>query len=557
MVEVLTLSFLNLTPGCSPCENSTLAASSARREGQARVFFRLFFAVSFRTFAQRMASSGNPRSSCSPSIGALFGPRTARQGVIGQRKANIGRVCVKRKPFWGLARLGVDVFAKRGRRDDGAARGAEAAKPFGLLRRRELADCERGARNAKLVSGVHGLGGTARMAKRFSRREMFDLVWSMPMRTLAAKVGLSDVGLKKAVVSAGLPVPPQSHWNRVLAGGPTALKPELPPRGFGASDEIRIGGDRWFAGDQQSERDEPPLEPVFDEPMDSVRRRAERAVGRVSAPRDLSASSHPAIRRILADEEKLKAKAKEAPYAAFFYRTRFDSPIDQRRLRLLNSIALGVSKAGISVRLARLEDATLEVRSSGAVSLSLIAKKMIVGGERAERDTRISIAMGSEPDRLRVGDAGRWDDLEARKLETIVSDIAVEIVVRVEEQYRDAQFRHHKWLLARRAEEVEAARKAKIEAERRERERLKKLERERIEQLLADADQLRRAQAIRAYVAEVERLPNAVESGENFEQWRAWALSQADRIDPVKNGSLWRSIEDRTQASRKTASEPE
>jgi hypothetical protein len=59
------------------------------------------------------------------------------------------------------------------------------------------------------------------MGKSFTRGEMLDLVWSVPMRTLAAKVGLSDVGLKKAILGAGLPVPPKGHWNRVLAGRPT------------------------------------------------------------------------------------------------------------------------------------------------------------------------------------------------------------------------------------------------------------------------------------------------------------------------------------------------
>jgi hypothetical protein len=47
-------------------------------------------------------------------------------------------------------------------------------------------------------------------------------------------------------------------------------------------------------------------------------------------------------------------------------------------------------------------------------------------------------------------------------------------------------------------------RKAKLEAERKERERLEQLERERIDRLIGDADQLRRAQAIRACVADCE-----------------------------------------------------
>ena len=68
------------------------------------------------------------------------------------------------------------------------------------------------------------------------------------------------------------------------------------------------------------------------------------------------------------------------------------------------------------------------------------------------------------------------------------------------------------------------------------------------EQLLADADQLRQAQAIRAYVAEVAELygsQSAPTEGATFHEWRAWALAQADRIDPVKNGRFLKSVKDR------------
>ena len=49
--------------------------------------------------------------------------------------------------------------------------------------------------------------------------------WSAPMRDLAARVGISDVGLKKLMRSQGIPTPPQGHWNRVHAG----RKVEDPP----------------------------------------------------------------------------------------------------------------------------------------------------------------------------------------------------------------------------------------------------------------------------------------------------------------------------------------
>jgi 3-methyladenine DNA glycosylase Tag len=100
-------------------------------------------------------------------------------------------------------------------------------------------------------------------------------------------------------------------------------------------------------------------------------------------------------------------------------------------------------------------------------------------------------------------------------------------------------------LLERRASEIEAARKAKLEAERRERERLAALERERISRLLSDADRLRQAEAIRAYVAEVARRESVAVDFDAFERWRGWALEQADRIDPVASGQFLKAIDER------------
>jgi hypothetical protein len=51
-----------------------------------------------------------------------------------------------------------------------------------------------------------------------SRRQLYDLVWSKPMRDAAAEIGISDVGLKKVCVRYRVPVPPQGYWNKVHAG---------------------------------------------------------------------------------------------------------------------------------------------------------------------------------------------------------------------------------------------------------------------------------------------------------------------------------------------------
>jgi len=52
----------------------------------------------------------------------------------------------------------------------------------------------------------------------FSREELYDLVWSDAMATLAPKYGISDVALKKRCNRLGIPTPGRGYWAKVEAG---------------------------------------------------------------------------------------------------------------------------------------------------------------------------------------------------------------------------------------------------------------------------------------------------------------------------------------------------
>jgi hypothetical protein len=383
--------------------------------------------------------------------------------------------------------------------------------------------------------------------KKFTRSEMLDLVWSAPLRVLAARLGLSDVGLKKAAQKAGVPTPPQGHWNRVAAGRKADSKPTLPPRGFGAPDDIWIGADRWRIGARPpGPSDSIPTAPIFEEPIEAVRRRAEKAVGRVTASKDFS-MPHPVIRQILQDETLRAEKIRNSRWPSSWDAPRFSAPLDQRRLKLLNSICLGVARAGLKVQLGSKEAPMISV-GSDAVQLPLIARKLLTNGSGAEADTKLSIVLGAGPG-LRESVIAHWDDVKDRKLETKLTEIVVTLAVLLEQRYRDEQAQQHKWLLERREAAIEAAENARIDAERRERERIQKLEQERVERLLVDADKLRQAEAIRDFVA-IGMMHFTAQAGSSetstLEKWRAWALDQADRIDPIKNGRFLESLQDQS-----------
>ncbi|MEQ1933607.1 MAG: hypothetical protein ABL962_06980 [Fimbriimonadaceae bacterium] len=65
-----------------------------------------------------------------------------------------------------------------------------------------------------------------------SREELYDLVWSEAMITVAPRFGISDVALKKRCKVRGVPTPPRGYWAKVEAGkspGKTNLPKEIPP----------------------------------------------------------------------------------------------------------------------------------------------------------------------------------------------------------------------------------------------------------------------------------------------------------------------------------------
>jgi integrase len=63
--------------------------------------------------------------------------------------------------------------------------------------------------------------------RRISRRDLYDLIWSQPMTTLADQLGISDVGLGKVCRRANIPSPARGYWAKTTTGG-NYHRPALP-----------------------------------------------------------------------------------------------------------------------------------------------------------------------------------------------------------------------------------------------------------------------------------------------------------------------------------------
>ncbi|MCD8102758.1 MAG: hypothetical protein LUE26_09370 [Alistipes sp.] len=74
---------------------------------------------------------------------------------------------------------------------------------------------------------------------KFNRRELYDLVWSEPMTTLAKRFNISDNGIRKHCKSMNIPYPPAGYWAKVYHGK-SAEKVPLPNKYKGKKREVHF-----------------------------------------------------------------------------------------------------------------------------------------------------------------------------------------------------------------------------------------------------------------------------------------------------------------------------
>lgn len=371
-----------------------------------------------------------------------------------------------------------------------------------------------------------------------TREALYALVWSEPVRDVAARFGVSDVGFKKQCADANVPFPQRGYWAKVAAGKP-ALKPPLPAREPGQSELVYVGKarDRFATYRPPADLSDPlPDPPTFSEPLEQVRERVAPRLARVPFVRDL-ASPHPAIRRLLeadaARAEKLRTNrwAWDKPY--------FEGGFETRRLKILNSLALGLAKVGVKLQMSGkvARDITFVVGQMPVhIRLDHPNAKPNQHGEWQVREgpaDKLQLTI-EPPERSGVSAYPVFVDGED-KLETRLREIAVEIVVAGEAEHRLWRAKQHRWLVADRERLEAETRKRREEEEARALAKRLAQEKARRDLLFRQAHAWRTAHDIRGFVAEVLA---AGEPSEERRRWADWALAEADALDPTKAGAL-------------------
>jgi hypothetical protein len=389
------------------------------------------------------------------------------------------------------------------------------------------------------------------MAKRLSRKELYELVWSEPMRILGPRFGISDVALRKACERAEVPTPGPGYWARKAAGKSTSQE-ELPPRPPGMDNEVLIGAGRsyWHSGWSDEELLGPlPPPPEFEEPIEHVRERIAKTVGKVTVPREVRLW-HATVDKLLKEDEQRRERQRASSFPSSWDAPQFDTPFERRRLRVLNALILAVGTMGGRPSINDHEGKSISLtihQSHIALKVDRLKQARHRGtaansADADEAKLSLSILQSSGSENVRTA----WRDDEQGKVEARIAEIAVEVILTAELLYREGEVRHYEWRVRRKAEREEEEREKKRQAERAERERLKRLEQARIDRLLKSAAAFQQAGAIRKYVETIRasQTESPVCSSEELERWAEWALGEAARIDPVVGGKFLLAMRD-------------
>jgi len=378
-------------------------------------------------------------------------------------------------------------------------------------------------------------------AKSFSRKELYDLVWSRPGREIAKEVGVSDVALSKACRKANIPRPGLGYWARKVFGKPV-VQVALPLRGLGQSDEVRIGGRSWWY-EHERETDEEivhspiPPAPAFPTDLGEVTKTAQAMIGRVRVPRGGPDRRHPIIAALLEEEERRRERQKASAYS--WDAPRFDSSTDQRRIRILNALFLALDRCGCRPWLHAKEklEAGVQVGAQRvAFALEPIPSSRRTSGAKPGRVPRERLKLEINWWRVDPGIQLSWEDSEDAPLEKRLTEVGVGLLIAGEWSYRANLEHRHQWRVDRKRELQKQIEEARLEAERQEYERLRRIEEKRRKDLLAEVTAWKQAADIRRYVNAVSGSSGPAEDVASRKRriaWVAWALSEADRLDPL------------------------
>ncbi len=345
-----------------------------------------------------------------------------------------------------------------------------------------------------------------------TREKLYERIWEAPMTAIAQLLGIPASKLTEYALEMAVPKPPIGYWTKLRAGK-TVLRPRLPHRPPGAAAWVENGAmPFWHRTQNEVLADPLPPPPLFHESLEEL---GERLASKV-----LAVEGTPSGRVTLFSERRCRSapRGRSDPRPA---------SSDPRRGFL---IRLSAFLAGFV--------APPEIREVEPGRFSIQVHAITLEFRLSPQEPEKGFAGLWLPPADITGAKTHFSALDDRNLDAQLPEIGLAILLAAEASCRHQLQSLYQRRIEDRHKAEERIRQRKASVKRlRERQRREQAERRR-DRLFDQANDWRTARDIRGLVAEVMSGSYGKRKTRHLQAWADWALSEADLIDPVKQGGL-------------------
>ena len=346
----------------------------------------------------------------------------------------------------------------------------------------------------------------------FTRKQLYDLVWSDSLLAISRKYNISDNGLRKACIRMNIPLPDAGHWNKVKLGIKVKVKP-FPPSHNGEQ-EIRLS--------LRVEGQNIPEDGL------SPQSRLQKEIEGTSIDLIVKETLLNPDPLVLKAERELCKREKDKHYrhGGLLYAgkenldIRVTPKLINRALCIMDTFIKAMRQRGHDFKIENGESYLIIADEKMAMTLRETQTKLINNDRLNLTEYQPSGVLAFEFKRYNAS-ASCTDGKVL--IEYQISKLIAKLEL-LGERFRAEQAEHKKW-----RDEYEE--KQRIEKEIAER---KRLEMNSLRQMLKDARRWKEAEALREYINEVElKAKSKGNLTEDLIQWLQWARKKADWFDPL------------------------
>lgn len=354
---------------------------------------------------------------------------------------------------------------------------------------------------------------------RLTRAELYEKVWATPVRTIAKKFGMSDVGLAKICRKHDIPIPPLGYWRKTETGH-KVVPPPLPPATNGLETlDIYV-----------RERLTPELAAL-----------AAESAPEIAIPPGLS---HDLVKRT----ERLLASGKEnekkliVPKDAALSHLLVSREQMARALRVMNALFLALEERGHSISWPKEDEAALTLGVDGetvrfcVLEITESLQHVLTPAEqknpwRAPKwDYKLTGKLRFRMDNLpySAGVRGTWSDGKCQRLEKCIGDFIVGLRVAaaaIKKNRQETEERERRWEEERKQQEEQRRNAAEH-----------KRKREFVTELMRNWEE---AQKVRTFVKALAECAGKLELSDeeksDIQQVADWTTEYAEFLDPLSD----------------------